>query len=119
MEITGKLILALGEVNGSSSNGGWRKKDFVIETDGQYPKKVCFTVWKDLIDSINNVAIGSKLTVSIDAESKEHNGRWYTDLKAWKYDVIEEAVAENMVESNPIDEFNANAEQEADDGLPY
>ena len=52
-------------------------------TDGQYPKKICFMAWGDKIDQFE-IKHRERLTVSIDLESREYNGRWYTDVKAWK-----------------------------------
>ena len=39
--------------------------------------------WGDKIDQFN-IKKGENLVVSIDLESREYNGRWYTDVKAWK-----------------------------------
>ena len=39
--------------------------------------------WGDKIDQFD-IKTGEQLTVSIDLESREYNGRWYTDVKAWK-----------------------------------
>ena len=58
-----------------------QKQTFVIETDGQYPKKVAFDVWNDKIQYIKS--IGSFVTVSYEPESRESNGRYYTTLKAF------------------------------------
>jgi len=54
-----------------------------METPGQYPKKVCLTVWGDKIDQFN-IQEGSDITASIEVESREYNGRWYTDVKVWR-----------------------------------
>lgn len=83
MEISGKIIELLPEKSGQSANGGWRKQEFILETEVQYPKKVCFMVWGDKIDEFK-IQQGESLEVSIDIESREYNGRWYTDVKAWK-----------------------------------
>jgi len=83
MELTGKIIQLLEEKSGESAKGSWRKQEYILETGDQYPKKVCFMAWSDKIDefAINE---GETVTVSIDLESREYNGRWYTDVKAWK-----------------------------------
>jgi hypothetical protein len=39
--------------------------------------------WGDKIDEFK-IQQGESLEVSIDVESREYNGRWYTDVKAWK-----------------------------------
>ena len=83
MEISGKIIELLAVKSGQSANGEWRKQEYVLETDGQYPKKVCFMAWGDKIDQFN-IKQGETLAVSIDLESREYSGRWYTDVKAWK-----------------------------------
>ena len=83
LEITGKLVKILAEQTGKGKNGNWIKQDFVIETAEQYPKKVCISVWGDKIDE-NQLQEGNTLNISFDVESREYNGRWYTDCKAWK-----------------------------------
>jgi Protein of unknown function (DUF3127). len=83
MEFTAKLIQVLPVQTGMGKNGEWRKQNIIFETDGMYPKKVCVTLWGDKInDSV--LQVGNVLNVSFDAESREYNGNWYTDLRAWK-----------------------------------
>ena len=83
LEISGKIIEILEVKSGQSANGEWRKQEYVLETEAQYPKKVCFMAWGDKIDQFN-IQKGETVEVSIDLESREYNGRWYTDVKAWK-----------------------------------
>ena len=45
MEITGKLIQLLPEVQGESARGPWVRGGFVIETGDDYPRKVAFTAF--------------------------------------------------------------------------
>ncbi|MDE7115043.1 MAG: DUF3127 domain-containing protein [Muribaculaceae bacterium] len=83
MEIEGKIILDLPEEGGTSKAGNlWRKKSWVLETFGQYPRKVKFDLFGDRIDQVRLEA-GKSYKVSVDAESREFNGRWYTDLRAY------------------------------------
>ncbi|ANM29454.1 hypothetical protein ABI59_07450 [Acidobacteria bacterium Mor1] len=83
MELTGQIVQVLEEKSGTSARGEWRKQEYVIEVPGDYPKKVCFMVWGDKIDQLQ-IRQGQELTVHFDLESREYNGRWYTDVKAWK-----------------------------------
>lgn len=83
MELTAKLIQILPPQTGMGKNGEWKKQNIILETDGMYPKKVCFTLWGDKVDP-SILQINTVLTVSFDAESREYNGNWYTDLRAWK-----------------------------------
>ncbi len=82
MEVTGKMILKNQIVSGEGKNGVWKKQDFVVETNAQYPKKVCFTLWGDKIDKLDAV-VGDNVVVSFDIESKEYNGKWFTEARAW------------------------------------
>ena len=83
VEIKGKIIEILPEKSGQSENGEWRKQEYILETDNSYPKKICFMAWGDKIGEFN-LQQGENVGVSVDLESREYNGRWYTDVKAWK-----------------------------------
>ena len=83
LEITGTIIQIQPLQEGTSKSGNaWKKQDCVLETDAQYPRKVCFNLFGDNVDKFP-VQVGQKVTVSIDIESREFNGRWYTDVRAW------------------------------------
>jgi len=84
LELTGKLILLLPEQHGTGKNGPWVKQDFVIETDEQYPKKICFSAWGDKAQQVSALQQGNQVKVFFNAESREFNGKWYTDLRIWK-----------------------------------
>ena len=83
LEISGKIVEILEVKSGQSAHGEWRKQEYVLETEAQYPKKVCFMAWGDKIDQFN-IQQGETVAVAIDLESREYKGRWYTDVKAWK-----------------------------------
>ena len=83
MEITGKIIKMLPLQSGTGKNGIWKKQEFILETAGQVPKKVCFSLWGDKIDQFN-LKEGEEAEVMFDLESREYNNRWYTEAKAWK-----------------------------------
>ncbi|MCH8331989.1 MAG: DUF3127 domain-containing protein [Bacteroidetes bacterium] len=85
MEIQGNIVQINPEQSGEGKNGTWRKQEFIIEsnTESKYPKKVCITMWGDKIDQFA-LSEGESVKVAIDIESREYNGRWYTDVKAWK-----------------------------------
>lgn len=94
MEITGKLIQKLPVQSGVSSSGNnWSKAEFVIETVEQYPKKVCSNLWGERARALDQFQLGDLITVSFDLESREYNGRWYTDVKAWKVEAATPAAA--------------------------
>ena len=85
MEITGRIIAVLPVQGGISKNGNeWKKQEYVLETHDQYPKKVCFQIFG--ADRIDQAAIqpGEELTVFFDIDSREYQGRWFTNINAWK-----------------------------------
>lgn len=86
MQLIAKLIQVLPLQTGMGKNGEWKKQDVIVETDGQYPKKVCISIWGDKA-SESVLQIGNMLDISFDVESREYNGRWYTDVRAWKVDL--------------------------------
>ncbi|MBR4153887.1 MAG: DUF3127 domain-containing protein, partial [Paludibacteraceae bacterium] len=46
MEIKGKVVLVLPQQSGTSQAGNqWKKQEFVIETQEQFPKKICMTLF--------------------------------------------------------------------------
>ena len=115
MDISGKVIQMLQLQTGQGKNGTWKKQDFILETADTYPKKVCIAVWGDKID-MSGVKPGAQVTVSFDVESREYNGRWYTDVKAWK--IVTGANAGNSPASEPAPTFH-NDPNGADDDLPF
>jgi len=93
MQITAKIIQILPLQTGVSKNGEWKKQDIIVETDSRFPKKVCISIWGDKIQP-SQLVTGNVLVIDFDIESREFNGRWYTDVKASK---IEQAGAVNNV----------------------
>ena len=83
MQLTAKLLQLLQLQTGAGKNGQWKKQDIIVETEGTYPKKVCISIWGDKINE-SLLQPGAQLNISFDVESREYNGRWYTDVKAWK-----------------------------------
>jgi hypothetical protein len=114
MEITGNLIHILPLQTGQGKNGPWKKQDFVIETQDTYPKKICLSAWGDKVDT-SRLSIGQSLKVSFDVESREYNGRWYTDLKAYSVQILG---GESGADMPPVNQSFAN-EQMPDDDLPF
>jgi hypothetical protein len=120
LEISGKIIELLPVKSGQSSNGEWRKQEYILETETQYPKKVCFMAWGDKIDQFN-IKQGEPLTVSIDLESREYNGRWYTDVKAWQVsrDGASEPYSGPYGSQGNYEKSNTSMDELSDDVIPF
>lgn len=104
LSLKGKIEKILEPESGVSRAGNeWNKREFVIETDEQFPKKVCFTLFGDKTSLIQSLQAGDEVEVSFNLESREFNGKWYHNINAWK---IEKAAAGNLPEPPP--EFSIN-----------
>ncbi|MBP5797122.1 MAG: DUF3127 domain-containing protein [Bacteroidales bacterium] len=88
MEITGKVVRLGGLTEGTSAKGPWRKQDLIIETDDQYPKTVCLTCWTNQIDEVQRMVPGQMIKAQIDISSREFNGKWYTDVRVWRFEPV-------------------------------
>ena len=119
LNITGEVIDVLDEESGEGKNGTWRKQQFIIEIPGQYPKQVCVVQWGDNIDKFG-ITSGESLTAHIDIQSREYNGRWYTDVKAWKVSRQEGgAAAPPTSDQEPWPDPPSMDDGDDDDTLPF
>lgn len=88
MDIQGKIIKKLPSLSGAGKNGTWRKQEFVLETMDQYPKKLALEVWNDDVRTLENFSEGNIVKVNFNVESREFEGKWYTQCRAWKISLI-------------------------------
>lgn len=119
MQITGKLIQSLSLQTGQGKNGEWRKQDLIVETDGQYPKKICISLWGDKITDAN-LQIGHTYRYDVDIESREFSGRWYTDIKAWRVENGSNTQPSSVPNGPPASFPPLDmTDNDDDDGLPF
>jgi hypothetical protein len=116
MQLTAKLIQLLPLQSGTGKNGPWKKQDIIVETESQYPRKICISIWGDKI-SEGMLKVGNSLKIDFDIESREYNGRWYTDVKARK---IEAAGEGPRGDTNISEEdLHDTTFTSSDDDLPF
>jgi hypothetical protein len=97
--VKGKIQQILKPESGVSRSGNeWKKQEFVIETEEQFPRKVCFTLFGDKVSLIDGLKTGEEVEVSFNVESREYNGKWFHNINAWK---IDKPVSANMPEPPP------------------
>jgi len=134
MEITGKLIQKMAPQSGVGKTGNnWLKQEFVIETIEQFPKKICANFWGDKADVLQSINIGDTVIMSFSLESREFNGRWYTDIRAWKLEVPTSTPAAGIMQtvSTPApstvtqsesfmpEELTSFSDEDGKDDLPF
>ncbi|MBL7923671.1 MAG: DUF3127 domain-containing protein [Bacteroidia bacterium] len=124
LEITAKLLYSLPEQTGQGKNGTWVKQDFIVETEEQYPKKVCMSAWSEMVGQFKSYPPGTRLKISFRVESREYNGRWYTDVRPYKASVEAMAAGAGAPMDTPQADFAPStsgpvAAQQAEDDLPF
>jgi hypothetical protein len=84
MNIKGKITQKLPLKSGTSQAGKtWSRGEIVIETEGQYPKKVCMETTAEMHEKMQ---IGATHTFHLNIESREYMEKWYSSIKCWKYE---------------------------------
>ncbi len=117
LSIKGKIVNRLDLVTGTSKAGKeWQKRDFVIETFGQFPSKVCFTLFGDKVNLLDNILLDDIITVHFNVESREYNGKWYHNINAWKIDCDEKS---QSTYTQPAPAPTPQEEKENNDDLPF
>ena len=132
MEIIGKAIAALPVKSGVSKKTGeqWQSREYVIETQEQYPKKMCFEVFgTDKLKEFN-IRNNDLIKVHFDITAREYNGKWYNSIRAWKVEHVNPQIqtteTTQVQTSAPIQSqaqaqapVAAPAAQESEDDLPF
>ena len=80
-QLTGKVTRILDEVTGETSNGGWVRAGFVVESQGDNARTVAFTAYGERrAQLVRSLRVGMTVIVNYYPESREFNERYYTDL---------------------------------------
>jgi hypothetical protein len=82
MEFRGKVVSITPIVNGQSARGLWHKQDVIFEQK-QNHRKICVT-FLNKSHIVSNLVLNNEYDVFFDFESKQYNGKWYTNILAWK-----------------------------------
>ena len=127
MELIGKAIAALPVKSGVSQRTGeqWQSREYVIETQEQYPKRMCFEVFG--IDKLKefNIRNNDLIKVHFDITAREYNGKWYNSIRAWKVEHVNpDGSAVGSTAAAPVAQTQAPAApapaaQESEEDLPF
>jgi hypothetical protein len=121
--IEGQITTILPENRGMGQKGEWVSQDFVLKTEDNYPKNICFTILgADKIKEAN-IKIGDVVSIGVNIESREFNGRWYTSIKAWSVKKKSEARQQQSEPTPPPSskpkQNYASTSQDDTDTLPF
>tara|TARA_R100001463_G_scaffold25017_7_gene59479 strand:- start:968 stop:1279 length:312 start_codon:yes stop_codon:yes gene_type:complete len=84
MEIKGTLEAKFDTKVFSS---GFKKKEFVLNTGGDYPQSIKMEVVKDNIEKMDSIPVGSELTCKIDIRGRLYEGNYYNNILAWAVNI--------------------------------
>ena len=115
-KVKAKLVQLLEHKSGNGAKGDWQIQTALLETTEKYPRKLSVQYWNELADKIKSCPKGVEIEFSVRSESREYQGKWYTDIKAWKIEL-----AGTSTQKTPDNEVNTvdsilNSE---DEGLPF
>ena len=121
LSVKGKVQQILKPESGVSRAGKeWKKQEFVIETEEQYPRKICFTLFGEKVSLIDGLSAGQEVEVSFNMESREYNGRWFHNINAWK---IEKPETEENIPGPPPEfmtgDIPPEPEEDSANDLPF
>ncbi len=123
MELLGKIIKKLDISKGTTTRGDWQKQEFIVEYGDKFPKNVCITAWADKVEELKKFEIGSIVKLFLNAESREYNNRWYTDLRFWKIEPqlanAQGANVNSNYSSEPSPEFTDVTNSIENEDLPF
>ena len=86
MDFEGVVYRIMPATSGTSARGPWQRQEVVFDlqtNNSQFPRKACVTFFNKP-EEVARLKEGDACIVSFDIESREYNGRWYTDLRAWR-----------------------------------
>jgi len=118
MQLKGKLLKLLPLQTGEGKSGTWKKQEFIIETEGNFPKKVCLSLWGDKINMLQGKE-GGMVVVDFDIESREYNGRWFTEARAWKVDGDMKSSNQTATSEDDLSWIDSQQSIEDDGDLPF
>lgn len=66
-------------------SASFQAREFVIEVeDGQYPQMVKFQLVQDKCALVDDYSEGDRIEVEFDLRGREWNGKYFTNLQAWR-----------------------------------
>lgn len=88
LDIVGKLHKVFDVEQKTDS---FKTREFVIETSGEYPQFVKFQTTQDRCSMIESYHEGDQIKVHFDLRGREWQGKYFTNLNAWKIESASDA----------------------------
>ncbi len=89
-EITGRLHK---KYDTESKTASFQAREFVILVDGTYPNYIKFQLTQDRCSLMDNYNEGEEIKVHFDLRGREWQGKYFTNLNAWRIESGETPVS--------------------------
>lgn len=86
MEITGELIEVFDTQDVTAT---FKKREFAIKTDGEYPQEIGLEVTQDKVDLLDTFKVGDNITASVNLRGRkwtnpEGVNKYFNTIQAWR-----------------------------------
>ena len=113
-EMTGKVIKVMEREDKSAT---FSVQEFVIDDEHEkYPQKVKFQVMGKALSYLEQDITGMRVNVHFNVRGREYNGNYYTNLQAWKIEIIQ---GRNVHQSVPQNQKNGQPNDGVEDDFPF
>ena len=116
-QVSGRLVR---KFDTESKTASFQTREFVIVTAEQYPQYVKFQLVQDRAGIIDGFDDNAEITVHFDLRGREWQGKYFTNLQAWKVEGAtagaRPAAGEDLVGDAPAPDNIADVDP---DDLPF
>lgn len=108
-----------------SKSATFQTREFVVTTEETYPQYVKFQLTQDKCGILDGFAEGQKVKVHFDLRGREWQGKYFTNLNAWRMEAMEAQAPPPAKEAGGFDSFEPiespfnNSGPEDFDDLPF
>ena len=89
-----------------SKSASFQTREFVISTEGTYPQFVKFQAVQDRTCIVDGLKEGDKIKVFFDLRGREWQGKYFTNLNAWKVEKMAKVEVPASQDSNGMPPSN-------------
>lgn len=117
MNIEGKIKMI--DETKTYGNNGFRKREFVVTTEEQYPQKIVIELVQDKTEVLNSFKVGDRVNVSINLRGREWvspqgDTKYFNTIQGWKIEKLEGETVKEF-ETVPVESLN----EDDHDDLPF
>ena len=102
-KVKAKLVQLLEHKSGNGAKGDWQIQTALLETTEKYPRKLAVQYWNELADKIKSCPKGVEIEFGVRSESREYQGKWYSDIKGSEFELPVRNSQQSVQSSEPTD----------------